>query len=103
MFSWTIISLVSLDNKEGSTNCGAVNCISRQRKIVQNHFTVPQSDSNKEEQATVRKGLYKVSFALRLYLKDISSPHKVRGLMVLDGSKLHHARNIPGVEKTVSV
>ena len=55
MFSWKFISLVCLDNKESTANCGTVSRITRQREILHNHFTVPQSNSTKEEQATVTK------------------------------------------------
>ena len=55
MFSWKVISLVCLDDKEGTANCGTVSRITIQREILHNHFTVPQSNSTKEEQATVTK------------------------------------------------
>ena len=32
MFSWAVISLVCVDNKEGSTNCGTVSRIRRQQE-----------------------------------------------------------------------
>ena len=46
-----------------------------------------------------QKGPCKVFFAMRLYLKDITSPQQVRDMMELDGSELRHTRNIAGVEK----
>ena len=53
MFSWTVISLVCVYNKEGSTNCVTVSRIRRQQGILQNHSIAQPYNSTKEEQATV--------------------------------------------------
>ena len=78
-----------------SANCAMVNRITIQREIPQNHFNVPTSNSSKEDSV--------ISFAIRHYIKDVTSPQQIREMMQLDYSELHHTRNIPGTERSESV
>ena len=94
-FGWTIIGPVCLHKREDSANCAMVNRITIQREIPQNHFNVPTSNSSKEDSV--------ISFAIRHYIKDITSPQQIREMMQLDYSELHHTRNIPGTERSESV
>ena len=84
MFSWTVISLVCSYNKEGSTNCATVSRIRRQQRILQNHsidnhVTVPKRNKQQWQDQV----LCKVYFAKRHYIKDITSPQQVRGMIQL--------------------
>ena len=94
-FGWTVIGPVCLDKREDSANCATVNRIAIQRENPQNVFNVPTSNSSKEDSV--------VSFATKHYIKDVTSPQQVRGMMQLDYSELHYTRSIPGTEKSESV
>ena len=103
MFSWTVISLVCVDNKEDSTNRGTFGHIRRQQVIPHNSSLVPPCNStkkkNKQQQQWQGRVLCKVYFAKRPYIKDITSPQQVRVMIQLDGRELHHTWNIPGIDK----
>ena len=94
-FGWTVIGPACLDKREDSANCATVNRITIQRENPQNVFNVPTSNSSKEDSV--------VSFATKHYIKDVTSPQQVRGMMQLDYSELHYTRSIPGTEKSESV
>ena len=49
MFSWTVISLVCVDNKEDSTNRGTFSRIRRQQVILHNSSIVPPCNSTKKK------------------------------------------------------
>ena len=92
MFSWTVISLVCVYNKQGSTNCVTVSRIRRQHDEsfrttpLPNHITVPK----RNEQQWQDQVLCKVYFAKRHCIKDITSPQQIRVMIQLDGRELHH-------------
>ena len=83
-----------LHKRENSVNRATVDCIAIQREDPQTVFNVPTSDSSNEDSV--------VSFAMKHYIKDITSPQQVREITQLDYSELHYTQSIPGTEKSES-
>ena len=94
-FGWTIIGPVCPNNKEDNTRHATVNRITIERESPQNYFNVPTSNSMNYDSV--------ICFATTHFAKDVTSPQQPRDMMQLDYSELHHARNIPGTEKSESI